>query len=148
VRIKEENMSKKTFRTRYYDYEFVVVPFGLTNTQYTFMCLMNDIFRNYLYKFIVVFLDDILIYSKSEEKQTSLDIGTERDKGTSTILQAKQVLSLPREDSLFGAHYFRGRYNLVDSEKIEAIRGWPTPKNVLEVMFFMGLVGYYKIFIT
>jgi hypothetical protein len=65
VRIKEENISKKTFRTRYGDYEFVVVPFGLTNTQSTFMCLMNDIFRNYLDNLVVVFLDDILIYSKS-----------------------------------------------------------------------------------
>ena len=68
VTIKEEDIHKTTFRTRYGHYKFVVVPFGLTNAQTIFMCLMNDMFRNYLDKFVIVFLDDILIYSKSEEE--------------------------------------------------------------------------------
>jgi hypothetical protein len=68
VRVKEEDINKTTFRTRYENYEFVVVPFGLSNAPTLFMCLMNGIFRNYLDKFVIVFLDDILIYSKSEEE--------------------------------------------------------------------------------
>jgi hypothetical protein len=68
VRIKEEEISKKTFRTRYGYYEFVVVSFGLTNAPIVFMCLMNGIFINYRDKFVIVFLDDILIYSKLEEE--------------------------------------------------------------------------------
>ena len=66
VRIKEEDVHKTTFRTRYGHYEFVVVPFGLTNASTTFMCLMNSVFSKYLYKFFLFFLDDILIYSNNE----------------------------------------------------------------------------------
>ena len=68
VRIKEEDINKTAFRTRYGHYEFTVVPFGLSNAPTVFMCLMNGVFREYLDKFVIVFLDEILIYSKSEEE--------------------------------------------------------------------------------
>jgi hypothetical protein len=68
VRINDEDINKTTFRTRYVHYEFTVVSFGLTNAHVVFMFLMNGVFRDYLDKFVIVFLDDILVYSKSEEE--------------------------------------------------------------------------------
>ena len=68
VRIKDEDIFKTTFRTRYGHYEFVVMPFGLTNAPDVFMCLMNNVLHKYLDKFIVVFIDDIMIYSKFKEE--------------------------------------------------------------------------------
>jgi hypothetical protein len=68
VRIKDENINKTTFKIRYRHYEFIVVPFGLSNAPVVFMCLMNGFFKNYLDNFLIVFLDDILIYSKSKEE--------------------------------------------------------------------------------
>jgi hypothetical protein len=67
VRIKEEYISKTAFRTRYGHYELIVVPFGLSNAPVVFMCLMNGVFREYLDKFVIVFLDEIIIYSKSRK---------------------------------------------------------------------------------
>ena len=68
IRIKNEDISKTTFKTRYGHYEFTMVPFGLTNAPTVFMCLMNGVFIKYLDYFLIVFLDDILVYSKTKEE--------------------------------------------------------------------------------
>jgi hypothetical protein len=68
VRIKDEDIHKTTFRTRYIHYDFVVVPFGFTNAPVTFMCLMNSVLNKYLDNFVLVFMDEILVYSKSIEE--------------------------------------------------------------------------------
>ena len=124
-----------------------MVPFGLTNTPTTFMCLMNSVFSRHLDKFVLVFLDDILIYSQNEEDHEE---------------QLRLTLQFLRENKLYGklskcdfykymihylGHIISDEGISVDPEKIEAILNWPTPRNVTDVRSFMGLVGYYNRFI-
>lgn len=68
IKIKEEDIAKPAFKTRYSNYEFVVLPFGLTNAPATFMCLVNSIFHQFLDKFVLIFINDILIYSQNMEE--------------------------------------------------------------------------------
>jgi hypothetical protein len=132
----------------YGHYEFAVVPFGLTNAPIVFMCLMNGIFINYLDKFFIVFLDDILFYSKSEEEHEHhlrlvLQVLREHQ------LYAKlSKCSFYQERIHFLGHVVSEQGIVVDPENIEAIGGSPAPRNVLEVRSFMGLAGYYKRFIA
>jgi hypothetical protein len=147
VRIKEEYIRNTAFRTRYGHYDFTVVPFGFSNAPVFFMCLMNGVFREYLDKFFIVFLDDILIYSKSEE---------EHEHHFRMVLQVLMECQLYAKLSKCSFYHKQIHYLghiiskdgiAVDPEKIEAIREWLTPKNVTEVRSFMGLAGYYKRFI-
>jgi hypothetical protein len=148
VRINDEDISKTAFRTRYGHYEFTVVLFGLTNAPVVFMCLMNGVFIDYLDKFVIVFLDDILVYSKIEEEHEQ---------------HLRMVLQVLREHQLYAklskcSFYQRQIHYLghiiskegiaVDPEKVEAIREWSALRNVVKVRSFMGLVGYYRRFIT
>ena len=131
----------------YGNYEFVVVPFGLKNAPATFMCLMNSVFSRYLDKFILVFLDDILVYSKNEEEHEE---------------HLRLTLQLLREHQLYAklskCDFYRDRIQClghiiseegiyVDPNKIEAIMNWPTQRNVIDVRSYMGLGGYYGRFI-
>jgi hypothetical protein len=125
-----------------------VVPFGLSNTPSIFMCLMNGVFREYLDKSVNVFLDDILVYSKSEEEHEH---------------HLRMVLQVLREHQMYAklskcsfyqnqihylGHIISEEGIAVDPGKIEAIKGWETHKNVIEVRSFMGLARYYRRFIV
>jgi hypothetical protein len=147
VRIKDEDIHKTTFRTRYGHYEFVVVPFGLTNAPATFMCLMNNVLNKFMDKFVLVFIDDILIYSKNREDHKEY---------------LRLVLQVLRENQLYAkfskceffqkqVHYLGHAISKegveVDPDKIKSIMEWPTPKDVSDIRSFMGLAGYYRRFI-
>eukprot|EP00253_Pinus_taeda_P027714 PITA_27714 len=147
IRIKDEDIAKIASRTRYGHYEFVVLPFGLTNAPATFMCLMNGIFHPYLDQFVLIFIDDILIYSRTIE---------EHHKHLGIILQTLREHQLYakfskcdffKEEIQYLGHVITKDGIAVDPEKIKAIMEWPVPKYVADVQSFMGLAGYYRRFV-
>ncbi|KAG8489260.1 hypothetical protein CXB51_017269 [Gossypium anomalum] len=147
LRVRDSDIPKTTFRTRYGQYEFIVMPFGLTNAPAVFMDLMNRIFRPYLDRFVVVFINDILVYSRDETKHT------EHLRLVLQILRDKQLYAKfskcefwLRKVSFLG-HVVSASGIRVDPNKISAVLNWKPPRNVIEVQSFLGLAGYYRRFV-
>ena len=147
LKIKEADVSKTAFRTRYGHYEFLVMPFGITNTPATFMDLMNRVFKECLDKFVIVFIDDILIYSKSiQEHEQHLRMVLEtlrRNRLYAKFTKCEFWL----ERVHFLGHVVSREGISVDPSKVEAVSTWPVPKNVTEIRSFLGLAGYYQRFV-
>ena len=147
LKVKAEDIEKTAFRTRYGHYEFLVMPFGMTNAPAAFMDLMNRVFQSYLDDFIVVFIDDILIYSKDREEHEN------HLRTTLQILREKKLYAKLSKcefwlDSVaFLGHVINKDGVSVDPQKIEAVVDWPRPTNVTEVRSFLGLAGYYRRFV-
>nr|GEZ85981.1 putative reverse transcriptase domain-containing protein [Tanacetum cinerariifolium] len=147
LRIREEDIPIIALRTRYGHYEFQVMPSRLTNAPAVFMDLMNRVCKPYLDKFVIVFIDDILIYSKNKEEHGE---------------QLKTVLKLLKDEKLYAkfskcdfwlnsvqflGHVIDSSGIHVDPAKIEAIKSWAAPTTLTEVRQFLGLAGYYRRFI-
>ena len=147
LKVRENDVSKTTFKTRYGHYEFLVMPFGLTNAPAAFMDLMNKVLSPYLDKFVIVFIDDILVYSgileeHVEHLRTVLQILRERQ------LYAKfSKCQFWLDKVAFLGHVISAEGISVDPQKIEAIVNWKPPTNVSEVRSFLGLAGYYRKFV-
>ena len=147
LRVRETDIPKTAFRTCYEHFEFTVMPFGLTNSPAAFMDFMHKVFQPYLDQFVVVLVDDILIYSQSEwEHEYHLRI----------------VLQLLRDHQLYAkfskckfwvtkvrflGHVVSTSGVSVDLEKVEVGMSWERPKSVFEIRSFLGLAGYYMRFI-
>ncbi|KAI5344006.1 hypothetical protein L3X38_011883 [Prunus dulcis] len=145
--IREEDVPKTAFQMRYGHYEFLVMPFGLPNAPAAFMDLMNRVFRHYLDRFVIVFIDDILVYYKSQKahmKHLEIVLRTLRRKQLYAKFTKFQFW-LDRVSFLGHIIYVEGIY--VDPQKVEAVVNWPRPTNVTEVRSFLGLAGYYCRFV-
>ena len=147
LRVREADIPKTTFRTRYGHFEFTVMPFGLTNAPAAFMDLMQRVFQPYLDQFFVVFVNDILIYFKSEEDHKD---------------HLRVVLQVLRDHQLYAkfskcefwltevkflGHVVSASGVSIDPEKVEAVMSWERPKSIFEIRSFLGLAGYYRRFI-
>ena len=147
VCIKEDDIYKTAFWTRYGHYEFIVVPFGLANALATFMCLMNILLCLYLDKFVILFIDDIFLYYKNEEEHVDHLAKLLR------LLREHQLYAKLSKCNLFHTevHYLGHVVSkediAIDPAKIRAIIKWVAPRNVDEMRYFMGLVSYYRMFI-
>nr|GEV42526.1 putative reverse transcriptase domain-containing protein [Tanacetum cinerariifolium] len=147
LRVREEDIPKTAFRTRYRHYEFQVMPFGLTNAPAVFMDLMNRVCKPYLDKFIIVFINDILICSKNkQEHEENLKLILELLKKEQFYAKfSKCELWIPKVQFL--GHVIDSQAIHVDPTKIESIKDWASPKTATEIRQFLGLAGYYKRFI-
>ncbi|WVZ59494.1 hypothetical protein U9M48_009622 [Paspalum notatum var. saurae] len=143
IKVREEDIPKTAFSTRYGLYEYLVMSFGLTNAPAFFMYLMNSVFMNELDKFVVVFIDDILVYSKNEKEHEE---------------HLRIVLSRLREHKLY-AKFSKCAFWLKEAiscrrrewssipKKVEDVLNWKQPQTVTEIRSFLGLAGYYRRFI-
>ena len=147
LRVKEVDVLKTSFRTRYGHYEFLVIPFGLTNAPTAIMDLMNRVFCPYLDQFVVVFIDDILMYSKdAQEHEHHLRIVLKTLRKNKLFAKLRKCEFWLREVSFLG-HIVSAEGIRVDPVKIKAIMNWKPPRNVTEVRSFLGLASYYWKFV-
>ncbi|GJV37842.1 reverse transcriptase domain-containing protein [Tanacetum coccineum] len=148
LRVQEDDIHKTAFRTRYGHFEFTVMPFGLTSAPAVFMDLMNRVCKPYLDKFIIVFIDDILIYSKTKEDH-EVHLGLVLELLRKEKLYAKfSKCEFWLQEVQFLGHVVNQNGIHVDPSKIEAVKNWKTPTTPSEIRSFLGLAGYYRRFIT
>ena len=148
IRVHPEDRHKTAFTTRYGHYEFSVMPFGLTNAPATFSTLMQNIFHPYLDRFVISFLDDILIYSQTEEEhvqhvEKALEV-LAREK----LYAKKSKCEFAQKAVSFLGHKISEDGLSVEQDKVAAIRDWPECKSVEEVRSFLGLAGFYRRFVA
>jgi len=147
IRMKEGDEWKTTFKTKHGLYEWLVMPFGLTNAPSTFMRLMNHVLRAFIGKFVVVYFDDILIYSKN------LTEHLDHLRNVLSVLRSEKLYANLKkcafcmEKIVFLGYVVTAQGIEMDEEKVKAIRDWPTPKSVSEVKSFHGLASFYRHFV-
>ena len=147
LRVRDRDVPKTAFRTRYGHYEFLVMSFGLTNAPAAFMDLMNRVFREYLDSFVIVFIDDILIYSKTKEEHA------QHLRLTLQVLRQHQLYAKFSKCEFwlrsvtFLGHVVSDQGVEVDPRKTEAVKKWPKPLTPTDIRSFLGLAGYYRRFV-
>jgi hypothetical protein len=147
IRIASDEVPKTAFRTHIGHYEYRVLPFGLTNAPATFQALMNDLFRPHLNKFIAIYLDDILVFSKNPDEHLQ-HLRTVLETLRKANLYGKlSKCEFNKKELKFLGHIVSREGVRVDPDKTKAIADWPVPTNATEVRSFLGLATYFRKFI-
>jgi hypothetical protein len=147
IQMREGDEWKTTFNTNEGLYEWLVMPFGLTNMPNTFMRLINEVLKDFIGKFIIVYLDDILIFNKTEEEHLMhLAIVMRRLQQEKLLINMKKSTFIRIELIYLGFVISENELKM-DTKKVEAIKNWPSPKSVFEVRSFYGLASFYRKFI-
>ncbi|GBG92168.1 hypothetical protein CBR_g54520 [Chara braunii] len=147
IEVHPDDQYKTAFRTRYGHYEFIVMPFGLTNAPTTFQRCMNALFRPWLDRFVLVYLDDILVFSRTlQEHQGHLRQVLEKLGEANFKINAKKC-EWVKTHVLYLGHVLDGDGIKPEDSKIAAIRDWPTPCTLTELRSFLGLANYYRKFV-
>jgi hypothetical protein len=147
LRIRPSDIAKTAFTTRYGLYEYTVMSFGLTNAPACFMYLMNKVFMEYLDKFVVVFIDDILVYSRNEEEhEEHLRLVLQKLRENQLYAKFSKCEFWLEEVSFLGHVITKGGI-AVDPGKVRDVLNWKPPTTVSEIRSFLGLAGYYRRFI-
>ena len=147
IRMREGDEWKTAFKTKHGLYEWTVMPFGLTNAPSTFMRLMNEVLKAFLGKFVVVYLDDILVYSSSEEDHLGHLRQLFETLRSQKLYGKKEKCSFLVDSVMFLGYVVSKDGVSVDQSKIEAIKSWPSPTTISEVRSFHGLASFYRRFI-
>ena len=148
VRIKSGEEWKTAFRCRYGHFEYRVMPFGLTNAPATFQHFMNDTFRDYLDRFCVIYLDDILIYSNSlAENKTHVKLVLARLRSARLFAKPEKCQFHMTEIEFLG-FLISARGISMDPGKVSAITSWPPPRSVHDIQVFIGFANFYRRFIS
>jgi hypothetical protein len=147
LKIRATDIPKTAFITRYGLYEYTVMSFGLTNAPAYIMYLMNEVFMEYLDKFVIVFIDDILIFSKNEEDHDEhLRVVLQKLRENQLYAKLSKCELWLKEVSFLGHIISEGGIS-VDPSKVKDVLSWKTPQNILGIRSFLGLAGYYRRFI-
>ena len=148
MRVKDEDIHKTAFTTRYGQFEFMVMPFGLCNAPASFQHLMNSIFQEFLDDFVIVYLDDIMVYSRTHEEHLKhLDIVFSKLRDNQLYAKLKKCEFMKTSVEYLG-HIVGNNSIKPDKEKTKAIEDWERPRNSKEVMAFVGLANFYRKFVN
>jgi hypothetical protein len=147
IRMRPEDEEKTAFKTHHGHFQFRVMPFGLTNAPATFQCIMNSVFAPFLRKFVIVFLDDILVYSDSWEKHLQhLQLVLDKLRGAQFYAKLSKC-SFGQTSIQYLGHIISDQGVATDPEKTSVMEQWPIPTTITELRGFLGLTGYYRKFV-